>query len=89
MTLLGTGDLLGLARFKRLDFSKINGSKYVGASYHKASGLWRATLRRKHIGYFDTPQEAHEAYKKAAVEIYGEFAHTSLTRAGPLLSRSK
>jgi hypothetical protein len=30
---------------------------------------------RKHIGYFDTQKEAEEAYKKAKIELFGEFAH--------------
>lgn len=31
--------------------------------------------RRIHLGYFDCPEEAHEAYKAKAVELYGEYAH--------------
>lgn len=61
------------------DFRKPNKLKLVGAFFHKASGLWRADIQHRTIGYFKTEQEAHEAYKRAAIEIYGEFAHTSLT----------
>lgn len=60
------------------EFAGLGTSGYLGASLHKHSGLWKATLRRKTLGYFKTPQEAHEAYKKAARELYGEFAHISI-----------
>lgn len=62
------------------EYSGFGTSGYLGASLHKASGLWRATFRRKTLGYFKTPEEAHEAYKKAAIEVYGEFAHVSLRK---------
>lgn len=64
------------------DFANLLGaSGLIGANRHKASGLWRATFRRKHLGYFATAEEAHEAYKKAAIEAYGEFAHHSIKKA--------
>jgi hypothetical protein len=61
-------------------FSDRSTAPFIGAHFHKPSGLWRATFRRKHLGYFKTSKEAHEAYKKAAIQFYGEFAHKSITK---------
>jgi hypothetical protein len=33
--------------------------------------------RQQHLGYFETPEEAREAYTKAAAELHGAFARTS------------
>jgi hypothetical protein len=62
------------------DFSKRARSGLVGAHYHKRSGLWKANIAHKTIGYFKTAEEAHEAYKNAAAQLYGNFAHKSLTK---------
>lgn len=54
----------------------------TGASFYKRTRRWQAYIKKdgKHIslGYFDTAEEAHEAYKKAAVRLHGEFRHSSL-----------
>ena len=34
-----------------------------------------AKMAGKYIGSFDTPEEAHEAYKYASVQKYGEFSN--------------
>lgn len=55
-----------------------NRSGYKGVSYYKGNGKWRAAIGKdwgkQHLGYFDTPEEAHDAYMKAARELHGEFA---------------
>ena len=56
---------------------KNNSSGLKGVSYHKRIGKYssKITVRyeQKHLGYFDCPEDAHEAYKKAADKYHGEF----------------
>lgn len=46
----------------------------------KRSKPWHSCIRidgvLKHLGSFTNPEEAHEAYKSAAVTYFGEFART-------------
>lgn len=56
-----------------------NTSGYKGAFWSGWNNKWRAVIRsgngnRKHLGYFSTAEEAHKAYRKAAIDMYGEFA---------------
>jgi hypothetical protein len=57
---------------------KDNLSGYKGVSWHKKDKKWRCRIcfNGKHIfiGNFNTKEEAHESYKKAAVQFFGEFA---------------
>ena len=79
-----------IANLRLADFSKnqanskrrsTNRSGFKGIWFHKFSGLWAATItvNRKpiHLGYFKTPEEAHEAYKAAAVQYFGEYARAA------------
>lgn len=56
--------------------NKNNKSGYKGVS--KDGNLWRAAIQKNKqritLGWFKTPKEAHEAYCKAAAELFGEFA---------------
>lgn len=55
--------------------SSTNKSGYKGVCWHRAMKKWHAQIKgRGSLGFFDTPQEAHEAYKAAAVQVFGEFA---------------
>lgn len=60
--------------------TKRNTSGYKGVSIYKKTGKWTAHIRcnniQKNLGYFDTPEEAHEAYMEAARKCFGEFARS-------------
>lgn len=57
---------------------KDNTSGLKGVTWYKKYGKWMAQISvnrvHKNLGYFDTAQEAHEAYKRAALEFHGEFS---------------
>jgi hypothetical protein len=60
--------------------SRANTSGYKGVSYRKDKDQWVAYIgiggRSIHLGYFETPEEAHEAYCRAAKENFGRFANS-------------
>ena len=49
--------------------SKIKSSKYIGVYLHKPTNKWLSRIqinnKNTHLGYFNTEEEAHEAYKNA------------------------
>lgn len=55
-----------------------NTSGYKGVTRDKGSGRWVAQIgsKGKHywLGSYDSPEDAHAAYKAKAVELFGEFA---------------
>lgn len=57
---------------------KDNRTGYKGVTYFRRDRNYRATIyingKVTHIGYFDTAEEAHEAYNARAKQEYGEFA---------------
>lgn len=52
-------------------------SGYKGVILYKRTGRYAARIRcngiQIHLGYFSTPEEAHEAYKVGAKKHFGEF----------------
>lgn len=54
-------------------------SGYKGVYLDKRRGTWCAEIHRDYVkrrlGCFDSPEEAALAYNKAAIELFGEYAH--------------
>jgi hypothetical protein len=57
---------------------KTNTSGLKGVSWYRQTSRWTAGIHFRgkniHLGYFHNPEDAHAAYCRAAVELYGEFA---------------
>jgi hypothetical protein len=55
-----------------------NTSGYKGVHFHKGSSKWRAVVtvnnKPKHLGMFQTPEEASVAYNNWCIANRGEFA---------------
>jgi hypothetical protein len=58
-----------------------NTSGIKGVRFHKPHGKWQAQIMiggcQKHLGYFETAEDARDAYARAAVQFHGHFARTS------------
>ena len=58
--------------------SRANTTGFKGVTLRKSTGRYVAQIhvhgKNRHLGYFDSPEEAHAAYRKAAREHFGEFA---------------
>lgn len=61
-----------------------NKSGYKGVCLHKRNNTWRASItingKSKTLGYFKTPELAAEAYNRAALKHFGEFASLNIIR---------
>jgi len=57
---------------------KNNTTGFKGVSFYKRTCKFQSRIQKNkklvHLGFFDTPEEAHEAYKQAAIKHFGEFA---------------
>lgn len=58
-----------------------NSSGFKGVTWNKRSGKWQAAIKVSgksfYLGLFDSPEDAHDAYLKAAKEHYREFARAA------------
>lgn len=53
-----------------------NTSGLKGAHWSKAAQRWSSRIGGRHLGLFDTKEDAHAAYVAAATEKYGRFSRT-------------
>jgi len=62
-------------------FNKNNKLGVKGVTFNKQNQKYQARIgikgANKHLGYFNTPEEASQAYQEAAKQHFGEFAPTS------------
>jgi len=60
------------------DIQKNNSSGYKGVTWHKQIKKWVARIscnrKRINLGSFQSIDKAIEAYNKASIELYGEYA---------------
>ncbi len=57
--------------------SRANRSGLKGAHWASSRKKWAATIaiggKRVWLGYYETPEEAHMAYRSASLEVHGRF----------------
>lgn len=57
--------------------SKNNKTGYKGVSWHKRDCCYQArigvNMKRVHLGYYNTPEEAYAAYCEASKKYHGEY----------------
>lgn len=60
--------------------SRANTSGLKGVYWDKSQGKWRAQIqlggKKKHLGRFDTPEQAYADYCAASAKYHGEFGRT-------------
>lgn len=58
-----------------------NTSGFKGVSWHKSHKKWVAQIqvnnKKIHLGYFNSPEEAHAVYCRFALELHGTFCRFS------------
>lgn len=57
---------------------KCNTSGFKGVSYYQPTGRWRVQIqkdrKKRNLGYFKTPEEAHAVYLAESERLFGEYS---------------
>jgi hypothetical protein len=57
-----------------------NSVGFKGVTFHKARRKFQAEIQaaghHRYLGYFDTPEQAHHAYCRAARQMHGKYMRT-------------
>jgi len=53
-------------RYDEPEWAKVIRKRFVGVSWDGEKGLWKAAIANQHLGFFDHPAKAGEAYIEAA-----------------------
>jgi hypothetical protein len=57
---------------------------YKGVCFEKYNCKWRARIgingKQKHLGYYETKEDAAKAYNDSAIENFGEFARLNIIK---------
>jgi len=60
-------------------------SRFKGVFWSKNTGKWRASIKnsvkRIHLGYFESESQAAKAYDEKAKELFGKYAHPNFPDA--------
>jgi len=72
-----------------LENDKTRGQYPIGVSFHKIVGKYTSRVgirsgKEKHLGYYHTPEEAHQAWLKAKLELAKELSNEILIAGGDL-----
>ena len=54
-----------------------NTSGYKGVLWDKSKEKWKAQIKSRFIGYYNTAEAAHQAYIKVAEREFGEYNHNN------------
>lgn len=68
----------GMLECRMWECQEANTSGLKGACWNRFRGYWQGAIqvhgRTHYLGRFETKEEAHAAYRQAAIQYQGEFA---------------
>lgn len=59
---------------RNVGITKRNTSGHKGVNYYR-NGKWRVTIKQKHVGYYESYEDACDAYRQQSEKLYKEFSN--------------